>query len=229
MTKNIETPDWSYDGEYGPEKWHELYPVACSGERQSPVELGGASVAPLAPLCLDYKGTSFKAVRGFYTLNIFPVSDGAEASLLIDGIECKLEHIHFHTPAEHTVREGIYPMEMHLVHITPGGSMAVLAVFIEEGERNEQLESLWRDIPSATGGERSGLVLDIEKILPTGQLYYTYEGSLTIPPCTEGVKWIVLKDTVNVSAEALRAYKAVFPPNARPVCPLSGRSVLVSG
>ena len=229
MTKNIKEADWSYGGEYPPERWHELYPLARSGERQSPVALDGASVAALEPLELSYKKWIYSMKREEFTIKLIPEISDATKKDHGGRIEPFLEQIHFHRPSEHCDSKGFYPMEMHLVHNRPSG-IVVVGVFITVGAANTELEAVFRDIPSKTGEVASGLTLDINKILPEKQGYYSYDGSLTTPPCTEGVKWLVLKDPVSVSEKALRAYKSEFPEeSARPVCPLNGRRVMAGG
>ena len=143
-------------------------------------------------------------------------------------VSYQLVQYHFHNPSEHTLAGRRFPMEMHLVHRSSSGQLAVVGVLIEEGWRNLAIEPVWANLPRAKGVEThyEHVKVDVDALLPAVRTSYRYDGSLTTPPCTEGVKWIVLTMPIELSAEQINTFTRVMHDNARPVQPLNGRAVI---
>jgi carbonic anhydrase len=143
--------------------------------------------------------------------------------------EYKLVRFHFHAPNEEKINGKNYPLVAHLVHKSADGKLAVVAVLFNIGAENEALKNVFDNMPAKTGETKSlEGPIDIASLLPADRGYYTYMGSLTIPPCSEGVHWYVMKNPVTLSSQQLAAFKKLYAMNARPVQPLNGRKVEVS-
>jgi carbonic anhydrase len=145
----------------------------------------------------------------------------SESYLRIGQERYKLVQFHFHTPSEHRLHGEQFPMELHFVHRNALGELAVVGVFLREGAANPLIQQIWDAVSSEAGGQ-----IDPEDLLPQNREYYRYAGSLTTPPCTEGVRWHVLTEPVELSAAQVDEFRAIFPLNARPIQPLNGRPVL---
>ncbi|WIE71974.1 carbonic anhydrase family protein [Curtobacterium sp. MCJR17_020] len=212
---------WSYEGAGSPERWGALadeYGTCGTGERQSPIDLpaarGGAD--------LDLVGSG--AVRGLTADNghtvQFTADDGA--STTVAGEELDLVQMHFHAGSEHTVDGEPADAEFHFVHADDRGALTVVGVLAERGAHNPAYESY---LAGATAGAGRESTVDVEAMLPASRSFATYEGSLTTPPCTEGVRWIVLEDPIELGADQLADLEAAHVENARPVQPLGDRTV----
>lgn len=222
-------PHWSYDGDTGPEHWAELSPKfkACgAGTRQTPIDIESSSIVSmgLEDVQFNYGQARAKVLNNGHTIQ-FNVDEGN--SIQVDGVTYTLTQFHFHTPSEHTIDGGSYPMELHLVHKDEKGNLAVVAILMEKGAKNPLLNQLWSKLPKS---ENAPVALkdpvDLHALLPTDTTSYRYIGSLTTPPCTEGVKWIVMRSTMAVTMKQFAAFKKIFPMNARPLQPINARSVL---
>ena len=141
----------------------------------------------------------------------------------------QLVQFHFHAPSEHTVAGRALPMEVHLVHRSDAGVFAVLGVLIDEGRHNPNYEPIWAHLPEEAGAHESlaDLTLDLEDLLPKRRLAFRYMGSLTTPPCSEGVRWFVLADPIELSAEQIAEFTEIYDHNSRPTHPLRGRSLVL--
>ena len=197
----------------------------CDGMNQSPVDLGSAIGADLEPLLFRYTLTGQRIVN---TGTLLKVEQKSGSTLWLDGENFDLQEYHFHAPAEHAYNDARQPLAAHLVHRSRSGSLAVVAVFYEQGPRNEQLDVLLSQLPTRVGvAEPLQAGRFSEKLLPDNKAYYRYSGSLTVPPCREGVIWIVMKQPLTASAEQLRAFVNLAGGEAlRPLQPLNGRLVL---
>jgi carbonic anhydrase len=151
------------------------------------------------------------------------VPPGSE--LHVNGRTYRLGQFHFHEPGEHHVDGQTYPMEIHLVHQDTKGHIVVLALLVETGSPNQSLAALWNMLPTTEGEQGSERTFNPRDLLPTGTHHFSYHGSLTTPPCTEGVQWIVLRDPVSMSARQVAQFVSIIGHNARPVQPLHGRRV----
>lgn len=221
------TPHWEYSGEAGPAKWASLTPEfgQCAGSNQSPVNLSGLVKADLAPLQFHYLAGGRSVTNNGHTVQ---VDYAPGSSLELDGMHFTLKQFHFHAPSENLIEGHSYPLEGHLVHANDQGELAVVAVMFEPGKTNGALSQVWQSLP-AKAGEHHQLkeAVSAEPLLPAKRDYYRFSGSLTTPPCSEGVRWLVMKQPVQVSQAQIDAFKAVMHhPNNRPVQPLHGRLVL---
>ena len=221
------TTHWEYSGEACPAKWASLTPEygQCAGSNQSPVNLTGMVEAKLAPLQFHYQTGGKTLVNNGHTIQ---VNYAPGSTLELDGMRFELKQFHFHAPSENLIEGKSYPLEGHLVHANDRGELAVVAVMFEPGRANAALSLAWQVLP-AKAGESHGLKepVSAEQLLPAKRDYYRFSGSLTTPPCSEGVRWLVMKEPVQVSQAQIDAFKAVMHhPNNRPVQPLNGRLVL---
>lgn len=218
---------WSYSGENGPENWAKLSPEygACSGSNQSPINLTGFIDADLKPIVFNYKGSVAEVLNNGHTVQ---VNTQSGSSITVDGIQFNLKQFHFHAPSENLIKGKSYALEGHLVHADKDGNLAVVAVMFAEGKANEALAKAWEKMPKKEG-EKNKLDANIspEALLPAKRDYYRFNGSLTTPPCTEGVRWLVMKEIVSASKEQIEEFKHVMHhPNNRPVQPIKARTVL---
>jgi carbonic anhydrase len=230
---------WGYQGEEGPEHWAELsddFALCGSGTVQSPIDLGAA--VPMAPgagteMQRDYGTGALSIARHDHVVDVLDnghtiqVTYEEGSTLTVGRVEYELLQFHFHAPSEHTIDGGHYPMELHLVHRAESGELAVLGVFIEEGESNPAFDALIEGLPSAAGEERrfTDVEIEVDAFISSEDEYYRYEGSLTTPPCSEGVHWAVLTEPLHASAEQIAALDAAMPANNRPVQALGSREV----
>lgn len=220
--------EWSYAGPTGPEYWGDLdpsYTLAKRGRRQSPIDIRGAVNQDLPKLIFSYKPTELHLVYNGHTVQenqdagSYAMADGSGRSF-------ELEQFHFHSPSEHTINGHQYPLEMHLVHTGRDGAVAVIAVLFEEGEHNAALDPVWNNLPDDEDRERDlTITIDVTDLLPKSRAYYHYEGSFTTPPCTEYVKWVVLREPVMISARQLAQFRQVIDGNNRPVQLRNGRPI----
>ena len=153
------------------------------------------------------------------------VSAPGDDTVMVGTDRYVLVQFHFHSPSEHTIAGKSFPLEMHLVHQTSDGRLGVVGVLIREGAYNKAFEQIWSKLPAIKGKEMAhdSVMVNIEDLLPDNRTNYRYDGSLTTPPCTEGVKWFVLETPVELSAAQIAAFRAVLTGNSRPVQPLNGR------
>lgn len=219
-----EPPAWSYHGDTGPAHWTDLhrdYALCGCGRAQSPIDLPDAAVDPsLPPLEWDYHETWLRVDNKGTTIEV-PVSSG---SVVVDNKSWRLRQFHFHSPAEHRVQGTLHDLELHLVHSRPGHKLVVGALF-RIGDEHPGLAAIWRHLPPEPGIRRTDVNFEVTALLPTDRSYLTYDGSLTTPPCTEGVRWIMLTAIQEVSAEQVKAYLDIIGPSNRPVQPLNDRRV----
>jgi carbonic anhydrase len=219
---------WGYSGEGGPENWAKLAAdnaMCALGRNQSPIDLSGFVEADLKPLKLDYKAGASEIVNNGHTIQ---VNYAPGSSLTVDGRAFELKQFHFHAPSENRVGGKQFPLEGHLVHADKDGNLAVLAVMFEAGAANPVLEKAWAAMPVKAGGKAPlPAGLNVLAMLPADKDYYRFNGSLTTPPCTEGVRWLVAKKPASVSkAQVERFSKTLGFANNRPVQAVNARPVL---
>jgi len=225
-----ETPaghDWSYSGELGPPRWGDLkadYATCKLGQLQSPIDIRNARKAPLPPITFDYKPSALKIIKTGHTIQ---VNYDPGSFISVGNKRYELRQFHFHHPSEERIEGKAYEMAVHLVHADPEGHLAVVAVLLRAGGTNPTIQKLWEYLPSNEGIEKSivGMRANAGNLLPQSLGYYTFEGSLTTPPCSEGVTWFVLKNPREVSALQITTFAKVYPHNARPTQPLNGRMI----
>jgi carbonic anhydrase len=218
---------WGYKGEIGPDRWTTLKPEfsACSGKNQSPINLTGMIEAEMKPVQFSYKAGGHEVINNGHAIQ---VNFEAGSSILVDGIQFDLKQFHFHSPSENQINGKSFPLEAHLVHSDKDGNLAVVSVVFDGGKANSVVGAVWDQMPKAEGGKKPlpGKVA-ATGLLPGKRDYYRYNGSLTTPPCTEGVRWIVMKAPMTVSNQQIDDFKATLGfANNRPVQPVNSRMIL---
>lgn len=220
---------WGYEGENGPQNWGKLKPefnVCAIGKRQSPINIEESATlqGPAEPLQFNYTASSGTVVNNGHTIQVDLAGDN---SLTVRGSTYRLLQFHFHTPSEEQVNYRNSSMVAHLVHKNNEGQLAVVAVLLDPGVANALIGKVWTYMPLDTNDRvRMPLgIIDMNELLPKDQRYFQFIGSLTTPPCTEGVLWMVLKQPTQLSREQIRMFQQLFPNNARPVQPVNGRPV----
>ena len=215
---------WSYEGEGNPANWGKLradYALCSSGQRQSPIDIRDGIQVDLEPLKLDYKQSLFRIVDNGHTVQ---ASVGEGSTLNIMGRQYTLLQVHFHRPAEERVQGKVYDM----VHKDLDGDLAVVAVLLEKGEENPLIQTLWNNLPLEVGQELTpDTPIDLNELLPevTRRAYWTYMGSLTTPPCSENVLWMVMKQPMQVSPQQIAIFSRLYRNNARPIQPANNRLI----
>ncbi len=221
-------PKWDYVGKYGPVNWGRLDPSykACSaGKEQSPIDIRGAHLnKALQPIEFHYMAGSITLENNGHTV-VAHVRPGSY--IVVDGTRYELEQFHFHHPAEEAVKGRISDMVVHLLHKSADGKLAVIAVRFNEdrGNPNTVLSALWPSLPKAGQTTEIKDMINPGGLLPADKGYWTYTGSLTVPPCTEGVRWFVFEQELSLSRNQLRTFGVLFPMNARPLQDTHGRKV----
>ncbi len=223
-------PHWEYEGEDGPEHWGELgeiYALCGTGTAQSPIDITSSTGVGLSDISFDYGESALNIFNNGHTIQVD--ADASSNSILYNGITYDLVQFHFHHPSEHTVDGVPAAMEIHFVHRDPhSGNLAVVGVLLTEGETdNEAYAAVFDHLPAEMGEpDAMGNTLDLASLVPESTLFTTYNGSLTTPPCSEIVRWLVLDTPISLSSEQIEAFAAIHEMNARPVQPLNGRDLL---
>ena len=217
---------WSYVGDGGPEKWAELNPEfrQCAiGTRQSPIDIREGIRVDLEKIQFDYRPSSFAVLDNGHTIQV-NVSPGN--SLQVMGRRFELLQFHFHRPSEERINGRQFDMVAHLVHKDAEGRLAVVAVLLERGQDQALVQTIWNNLPLEKGEALPAPgQLDLNQLLPENRAYYTYMGSLTTPPCSEGVLWMVMRTPVQVSPNQIAIFSRLYPMNARPIQAGSGRLI----
>ena len=229
---------WGYGPDNGPNSWADLHPdyaLCRDGQAQSPIDIQNPSPVELPNLTVEYVTAAVRIIRHEHVVDV--IDNGHtiqvnydEGSVLSVGDESfELAQYHFHAPSEHTVDGRHSAMEMHLVHQAESGELAVLGVLIEEGMHNPAFDVVWAELPDEVGEEihLEHVTVNVDDLLPTDRSTFRYQGSLTTPPCSEGVSWLVMVDPIELSAEQIGQFTAIFPGNNRPTQVLGERTVLV--
>ena len=224
-----EAPHWSYEGESGPEHWGELsedYTLCVDGSAQSPIDIGEVIDADLTNITFNYGETALNILNNGHTIQV-NVDEGS--SITYQGITYNLLQFHFHHPSEHTVNGEATDMEIHFVHQDPNsGNLAVVGVLLVGGaDENAAYEAVLSNAPSEETEVMTvdGATLDLNSLLPEHTTYFTYNGSLTTPPCSEIVRWLLLDTEVALTDEQIETFASIFENNARPVQSSEGRDV----
>ncbi|HJV01875.1 MAG TPA: carbonic anhydrase family protein [Burkholderiaceae bacterium] len=217
---------WSYEGESGPVNWGRINPewAKCStGNRQSPIDIRDGMKVDLEQITFDYKPSSFNVTDNGHTVQVM-VSGGN--FITVANRMYELIQFHFHRPSEERINGKGYEMVVHLVHKDAEGHLAVLALLLERGKPQPTIQTVWNNLPLEKFETMApSIVLDPMDLIPARRDYYTFMGSLTTPPCTEGVLWLVMKEPVQASPAQMALFSRLYPLNARPVQPSSGRIV----
>jgi len=217
---------WSYGGEGGPAEWGKLkadFSTCSSGKRQSPIDIRGGIKVELEPIKFNYRQTGFNVLDNGHTVQ---ANLGYGNSIEVAGRRYDLVQFHFHRPSEERINGKQFDMVAHLVHKDPEGRLAVVAVLMDQGKQHPMVQLVWNSMPLEKNDElQSPVPIDMNMMLPEDRRYYTYMGSLTTPPCSEGVLWLVLKQPSQLSADQLAVFTKLYPMNARPIQQASGRMV----
>ncbi|MGD1913887.1 MAG: carbonic anhydrase [Rivularia sp. (in: cyanobacteria)] len=229
-SKEKDKTSWGYIGKEGPENWGNLSPDfnTCQlGNNQSPINIKSAVDADLPKLKINYKNSPLRIINNGHTIQ---VNYQSGSNLFLNDESYELLQFHFHHPSEHKVEGEFFPMELHLVHKSQKGSLAVIGIFLKQGQENSAFQNIWQAMPLKQGNEKtiSDININASDLLPKEQDYYLYYGSLTTPPCSETVNWIVLKEPVEISSQQVQKFVNIFPNNARPVQQTKRRFVLES-
>jgi carbonic anhydrase len=224
---------WSYNGSTGPAKWSKLesdYTVCGLGHLQSPIDIHDADAkkSDLPAIAFDYKPSPLRIIDNGHTVQ---VDYALGSSITVQGKQYQLVQFHFHRPSEEKINGKSADMVAHLVHKDPDGNLAVVAVLLKTGAANNLIATLWKNVPKEKGKEHDvpGVEVNAADLLPADKsAYYTFTGSLTTPPCSEGVTWFVLKAPTSISKAEIERFAHLYPKNARPTQPLNGREIRVS-
>lgn len=224
-----ERQQWTYEGKTGPLNWGKLEPdfKACSaGKEQSPIDIHGAHVnKALKPIEFHYLSGPVTVVNNGHTVMV-NVNPGSY--IVANGVRYDLQQFHFHHPSEEAVNGKLTDMVVHLVHKSADGKLAVVGVRLsmQQGDPNAVLATIWEHLPTQAGAtEAIPGAINPGGLLPADRRYWTYMGSLTTPPCTEGVRWLVLEQPISISREQLRQFSAIYRMNSRPLQDAHGRKI----
>lgn len=220
---------WSYEGAEGPAHWGELssdYTVCTDGSTQSPIDLTAADGEDLPDIVFNYGESHLNILNNGHTVQ---VNYDEGSSITVNDVKYDLIQFHFHAASEHTINGEHYPIEFHLVHRNAEGGLAVVGVMVAEGAENPAFADILANAPAkeTPAAVVDGVMVAAAKLLPAGHLYYAYDGSLTTPPCSEGVKWHVLTTPIEMSAAQIEALASILHDNFRPVQPLHDRHLVV--
>jgi carbonic anhydrase len=220
--------DWSYSGATGPEHWGSIdpaYKLCSQGDQQSPIDLRDGERASPPKLTVGYSTSSLELGNNGHSVEALPEPQGG---IELGGDQYDLIQFHFHAPSEHTIDGRSLPLELHFVNEAQDGSLAVLGVMAIEGAANPAYDKLIGALPGSEGETASVDGVDVAALLPAdaanAQRWF-YNGSLTTPPCSEGVSWIVFAKPIELSAEQIAAFTDLYDHNNRPVHPLGSRSL----
>ena len=226
--------EWGYHGEHGPAGWGKLKPefAACSsGTKQTPIDLRAPATGTADTVKRAYKPIPLRIVNNGHTIQVIAAPDSG-CSVTIDGERYDLVQFHFHHPSEHLLSGEASTLEAHFVHRSAAGKFGVLGVFLDVDTKPlAALEPIWSAMPMQEDPERTvaGVMVAPEKIFPESHSHFRYEGSLTTPPCSEGLSWVVYGERVEISRAQGQKFAKLFPLNARPLQPLNGRTVMIAG
>ena len=215
-------PHWGYDGEMNPAKWGETFPVCGAGKSQSPLDIRGPFEKTSLDMKLDYKPGPLKLLNNGHTIQVVATPG---STMSIGNEKYELLQFHFHRPSEEHVDGKPSAMVAHFVHKSANGKLAVIGVLLSEGKENSLIQTIWRNAPKSEAPESSvpGVVINPGALMPPKLSFFSYEGSLTTPPCTEGVTFFILQTAVSLSKAQVEEFP--FKMNARPTQPLNGRKI----
>ncbi|HEY1731343.1 MAG TPA: carbonic anhydrase [Terriglobales bacterium] len=220
--------EWGYAGADGPSHWGDLNPnfAPCKvGHRQSPIDIRNAKTADLPPIEFSYKPSPLDIIDNGHTIMI---KYAPGSFIRVGGKQYELKQFHFHKPSEEKINGKSYDMVVHMVHADKDGNLAVVAVLLQKGADNQLASELWSNLPAEKEKEEvhDDILIDLDQLLPAQKGYYTFDGSLTTPPCSEGVTWFVMKQPVTVSEKGMSQFERVYRDDARPTQPVYDREIL---
>lgn len=217
---------WSYEGDSGPANWSKInvdWGKCGSGNRQSPIDIRDGMKVELEQISFDYHPSSFNVVDNGHTVQ---VGVGSGNYITVQNRMFELQQFHFHRPSEDRINGKTYEMVVHLVHRDAEGRQAILALMLERGTPQATIQTVWNNLPLEKFETMSpSILLDPMEMVPTRRDYYTYMGSMTEPPCSENVLWLVMKQPVQASAAQMALFSRLYPLNARPIQATNGRII----
>ncbi len=217
---------WSYEGDSGPANWSKInvdWGKCGSGNRQSPIDIRDGMKVELEQISFDYHPSSFNVVDNGHTVQ---VGVGSGNYITVQNRMFELQQFHFHRPSEDRINGKTYEMVVHLVHRDAEGKLAILALMLERGTPQATIQTVWNNLPLEKFDTMSpSILLDPMEMVPARRDYYTYMGSMTEPPCSENVLWLVMKQPVQASAAQMALFSRLYPLNARPVQATNGRII----
>jgi carbonic anhydrase len=220
---------WSYEGDGGPAKWGDLdaaNKVCAIGSQQSPIDIGATIKSRLPALRINWARSADTIVNNGHTIQL-NFAEGS--SMTLGDVKYKLLQLHFHRPSEHLIGGRNFPMEAHFVHRAESGALAVVGVLMATGKANAAFSRIVSTMPATEGpAVKADARINPNALLPAGHGYYRYPGSLTTPPCSEIVEWLLLTDPVHVADADVAGFARLYPLNARPVQKDNRRYVLQS-
>lgn len=222
------TAHWSYEGKSAPDHWGDLgdeFKTCNNGKFQSPIDIHDVIDGKLPPLDMIFHTETESIVNNGHTIQV-AVKDGDDFKL--DKEKFTLMQFHFHAPSENQIAGKSYPLEAHFVHANENGELAVIAVMLEVGAENPALNALLAAVPEEQGKAAAlTSTVDLSPLYPSQKQYYRFSGSLTTPPCTEGLRWLVMKQPVTLSEAQLKQFQyRLKHANNRPLQPLHGRVIV---
>lgn len=217
---------WGYEGQEGPAHWGDLshdYGTCKSGKSQSPIDISSTMSAKLADIKFSYHAAPVDVVNNGHTIQM---NYAKGSTISVGGKSYNLLQFHFHSPSEHHVNGKPYDMVAHLVHQAADGQLGVVGIMMKVGKANPVIASIWKHMPKNSGDHNTMTdTVNVADLLPTKHSYFNYSGSLTTPPCSEGVNWMVMQTPVEVSAEQVAGFTSIFAKSVRPVQPVNGRMI----
>jgi len=217
---------WAYAGDVGPQAWGGMraeFGLCSSGKRQSPIDIRDGITVDLEPVQFDYRASGFRVIDNGHTIQVNVASGNF---IHVGGRRWELLQFHFHRPSEERIDGRQFDMVAHLVHKDSDGRLAVVAVLLERGSAQSIVQTIWNNLPLEKNEEVAArVVIDLNHLLPPDRRYYTYMGSLTTPPCSEGVLWMVMRQPVQLTQEQIDIFARLYPMNARPLQQAAGRLI----
>jgi carbonic anhydrase len=217
---------WSYEGENGPANWGKInseWAKCGTGNRQSPIDLRDGMKVDLEQIAFDYRPSGFNVVDNGHTIQ---VGLGYGNFITVQNRTFELIQFHFHRPSEERINGRGTEMVVHLVHKDGEGKLAIVAVLLQRGAPNSMIQTVWNNLPLEKNNTIAPVVaIDVNEILPAKRDYFTFLGSMTEPPCNEGVLWMVMKEPMPASPAQMALFSRLYPMNARPIQPGGGRVV----
>jgi carbonic anhydrase len=228
-TGRAEGAHWSYEGATGPDHWGDVdaaSKVCAAGSQQSPIDISGAVKSQLPALNIAWSKNADTILNNGHTIQLNFEKGG---TLKVAGDSYSLLQFHFHRPSEHLIGGKNFPMEVHFVHRQESGGLAVIGVLMNAGNANPTFNKIVSTMPAKEGpAVKADAAIDPGKLLPAGRAYYQYAGSLTTPPCSEVVNWLLLREPISVAKADIDAFAKLYPMNARPAQKANRRFVLQS-
>lgn len=217
---------WSYEGDSGPANWSKInvdWGKCGTGNRQSPIDIRDGMKVELEQITFDYHPSSFNVTDNGHTVQVMV---GSGNFITVQNRMYELIQFHFHRPSEERINGKGYEMVVHLVHKDGEGRIAMLALLLERGKPQPVIQNVWNNLPlEKLETLAPSVVLDPMELLPARRDYFTFMGSMTTPPCQEGVLWLVMKEPIQASPAQLALFSRLYPLNARPIQPGSGRII----